>query len=133
MRDAQEVGNGLLLRDGHIADAQRLGVRIGAVDGLRDHGLGVAVIEDPGVWADLLRLAHDLQDRRDAAQREGESAKAAGLLAQDAVAQRDLLVLLALLVAARADLDEQKVRAAERRLDLGRIRDLHALRVLPGV
>ena len=102
---AQGRGGNVDDGDGHVADVDDARVGAQHAAGLGDDGSWVGVVEDPVVLLGvLLNVVDELDHREDGAHAVGEAAAAAGLLANAAVAQRDLLVLLAHRVAAHAHL-----------------------------
>ena len=91
-----------------------------AVDRVADAGHRVGEVDEPGIRAGLLHIAHDLHQRADIARGVGKAAGAAVLsvgLAQ-AVLERDLVIGLPQLLA-RTDFDgrDNELRILERICD----------------
>ena len=120
-RGAHEVDDG----DGHIADVDDSGVRAHHAARLGHDRSGVGVVEDPirGLGV-LLHIIDELDHGEDGAHAVSETAATAGLLTDAAMAQRDLLVLLAHGVTAHAHLGEDEVGVGEGGLLIGGDRQL---------
>ena len=102
---SHHVDNG----DGHVTDVDDPCVGPQAAAGLGDNGCGVGVVEYPVVGLGvLLRVVNDLHHGEDRAHPVGHAAAAAGLLAHAAVAQGNLLILLAHGVLAHPHLGEDE-------------------------
>ena len=116
--------------DRHVADVDdALVTGEDALGRLGDDRRGVGVVEDPGLGRVLADVLDDVADGRDGAHAVGEAAGAAGLLADAAVLEGDVLVGGAHREAAGANLHEGEVDAGERGLGIGGVHDL-ALRVV---
>ena len=122
--DAAHDGHLVHEVDRHVADVDDLAVRAQHAAGLGHDGGRVGVVEHPCVGAPLLHVVEDLDDAADGAHAVGDAAGAAGLLAEHAVLQRNLLVLLAHGVLADADVGEHEVDAGESGLGVGRVVEL---------
>lgn len=111
--DVEHAGDAGVHVDGHVAQADGA-VEVGVVeDGLLDHAGGVGEVDHPGLGAELLDLAHEVEDHRDGAEGLEHAAGTVGLLAEHAVGQRDALVEHAGGQAADADLGGHEVGAVE--------------------
>jgi hypothetical protein len=85
----------------------------------RDDPDRVGEVDDPRpVGGQLPRAAGDVQDHRDRAQRLRQATRARGLLADAAAGERQRLVAQPRRLAADADLDEHRVGAVQRAVEL---------------
>ncbi len=101
-------------RHRHIADIQHPGVRTQATYPFGHNCRRVRVVHDPRLLIRVLLYQVDkLNHRQNGAQAVSQAAWPTGLLAYYAVAQRDLLILLAHFVLPDAHLGKDKVCSAE--------------------
>ena len=116
--------------DRHIADVENFGVRTQAARGLRNNRRRVGVVQHPRVWGVLLHVIHQLQHAADRAHAVGDPARAAGFLAQHAVAQRDFFIFFAHRVFAHADMRHHEIHIGKRRFRIGGIAEFNLRRLL---
>ena len=111
--------------DRHVADVDDAAVGAQHAASLGDDGRGVGVVEHPGVGAVLLHVVEDLDDTTDGAHAVGDTAGTAGLLANAAVLERNLLVELTHGVQADADVSKHEVGPGECGLGVGGVAKLN--------
>ena len=116
--------------DRHIADVDDAAVGTQHTAGLGNNGSRVGVVKHPGVGAVLLHVVENLDDATDGAHAVGDAAGAAGLLANAAVLEGDLLVELTHGVQANADVGKDKVGTGESGLGIGGVVELNLGSVL---
>ena len=101
--------------DGHIADVQHPRVRAQAAHAFRHDRCRVGVVHDPGFFMRVaIHPIDKLYHRQDRAQSVRQAAGTASLLADHAVPQWDLLILLAHFILTDPHLGEDEMCAAER-------------------
>ena len=111
--------------DRHVADVDNAAVGAQHAAGLGDDSCGVGVVEHPGVGAVLLHVVENLDDAADGAHAVGDTAGTAGLLANAAVLERNLLIELTHGVQADADVSKDEVGPGECGLGVGGVAKLN--------
>ena len=111
--------------DRHIADVEDFGVRAQTARGFCDNRRRVGVVQHPRVRGVLLHVIHQLQHAADRAHAVGDPARAAGFLAQHAVAQRDFFILFTHRVFAHADMRHHEIDIAKGRFRIGGVAEFN--------
>ena len=128
--EANHVGHLLFQINRHVADIEDLRVRTQAAGRFRDNGRRIGVIEHPCIRAVLFHVIEDLNHAADRAHAVGNAAGTTGFLTDNAVLERDLLILLAHCVLAHADVRQHEVDIGERCFGVGGVAELDVRRVL---